>query len=1039
MSEYFRIRNTIKYPTSLIVNASSNLGLEIAKALLEQGGYVILVDVMDEFNLQKIFSKLGEHALFTVLDYSAVPHLPEDLRRLDYVFYLQHDYRDVKSNLTSQEFLRLSNYLDSTMQLAAKFEAKYLLASSMTAHQLGSQNNELRFVGNTHKASTYNPVELQRYAENLCLEYAESLNLNSRIIRLGEVIGEGIDFLKQSTFNKIVLATAAAQDIVLPGDGLESEYYISVMDAAYAVVKAQFSKDTIGEVYSAAYENPITALSIAYRLQDLETHAGQITFDSDQPTNPSIRLYRPANFLTEIGWRSNVGLDDALKDSLTSAKQFLLHAQDDILTQSLGEANPILKKLRDLVHSAKKQQEQEADIDSGPVSRLIAQRKQQQSQKDQSLQSANDYLKIKQSKRQLSRAERINNWSWNFKNALSDKFGFLKNLTPIEFGGIIMLFVLTLVIYLGVISPGLVFARNHLMINDELKQLDVAVSSKNLTNVVNRLNNIQSAAAENTVVLSQSKWLFDLIGLSTPYTDLQSKLSALNSEMQNAVRLGASLKSLDAYLQAYKPNLHQRTGNDNYVNLTATPGYSTELANLGQDIAIVQASKERIQQARAQLVTNISGWPSFVSEYYGSFIGKVNAGVDLIFNYADLASYAPEMFGLAKAEHYLIAVVDNTRPMPIGGEISSIVLLSMQDGAVVNAQVQQFDAIANDNLQLVQYLKDELNLTRFNPSDSFQLRDLAFMHNFEDFAVAARTEWQKRTNLTIDAVVLLDLEALGNWATVAGVNTLEQQSISLTDLPRTIEILQAGNNNVQRRNDLITQLAAATLEQTSANWAGKFYQLLPVWVDAFSTNSLRISATNSELQKLLDSIARENPPATEAAVYTQVHLISDRRTASGLNYPGLEMLQILNITNAASVQTSNYYLKFPNITGLDQVAICVSKSITSLQINNIPAERLHTNRGRSSDCYIADLIAETDLSSVWSSAPIDLQGLSQYNFTVGIGKITGLDITADLEISFPQSFALTRVAPLLDQEPNRVLSKLILRSDQTIELEFKTQ
>jgi|GEM_PF-6261839 len=1040
MSEYFRIRNTVKYPTSLVVNAGSNLGLEIANALLEQGGYVILVDVLSEQNLQTIFNRLGQHSLFTLIDYAAVPHLEEDLRRLDYVFYLQHEYQDVKASLSSQQFLRLSNYIDSTMKLAAKFQAKYLLATSMATHQLAYLSQDMQVENaTTRKVATYNPVELQRYAENICLEYVTDLSLNARVVRLAEVIGKGVDFLKQSMFNKIVLSTAAAQEIVLPGDGLDSEYYVSVMDSAYAIVKAQFSKDTSGNIYSVAYEHPVTALSIAYRLQDLEPTAGQIIFDQDQPSQANIRLYRPANSLSDIGWKPNVNLDDALKDSLTSAKQFLLQAQDEELTATLGDGSPILRRIRELVSAAKTNHQEDETGDSGPVSRLIAQRRSQQAQQENSLIQADNYIKVKQKDRSVTSSEKFNNWAWNVRNYLADKFSFLKNLTPTEFVGAIMLLVIAVIVYLGVISPGLVFLRNHLALNEDLVALDSAVQTKNISLVVDKLNRIQPALKENMEILAQTRWALDLVGLSSAYQDLSNKLTAQNSQLSSAARLGNSLKSIDIYLKNYQANLRSRISNDNYLNLTATVGYAAELSSLTQEIAVVEASKERIQSARSQLLTNITGWPNFVSNYYAKTAQGINAGVDLIYSYSDLAGYAPEMLGIGQAKNYLIAVVDSSRPMPIGGEIATTAVLTMQDGAIVNAQVQNFENISVETLTLAPYLQDEVNLMRFNPANNFLLKDLAYIRRFEDFASAAKTEWGRRTNLNIDVVLVLDLQALGDWAQVLGGVVVEQQLLSNNDLPRALDLLQAGNNTSQRRNDLISQFTANVIEQSTASWKTNFYKILASWAASFSTNDLHIQATNLKLQKLLDNLKQINPPAENADVYTQVYLINDRRTNVNLSLPRVDMLQILGITDALSFQTQNYYVKIPTATGLDHVGICVGKSIAQFQVQNVPNDRIRTNRGRSVDCYILDLVSETEVIAAWTSTPIDLQASTEYNFTVGIGKNTGLDITADLEINYPNRFNLTSVKPLLDQEVGRLLSKLVLRADQTIELEFKTQ
>jgi len=55
--------------------------------------------------------------------------LQSDLRRLDYVFYLNHHFTDQSQKVSTQEFLQASNYLDAVLDLTAKFDAKFLLST----------------------------------------------------------------------------------------------------------------------------------------------------------------------------------------------------------------------------------------------------------------------------------------------------------------------------------------------------------------------------------------------------------------------------------------------------------------------------------------------------------------------------------------------------------------------------------------------------------------------------------------------------------------------------------------------------------------------------------------------------------------------------------------------------------------------------------------------------------------------------------------------------------------------------------------------
>jgi nucleoside-diphosphate-sugar epimerase len=136
INNQFRLQNSIKYPTSIIVNGATPLGLTVAASLLEQGGYVVIVDNYDETNIAKLKARFGEEKLLALIDYSSITHLPDELRRLDYVFYLQHEASNFEETISTHKFLKYSNYLDAMLSLTSRFEAKFLLTTSIKAHQL---------------------------------------------------------------------------------------------------------------------------------------------------------------------------------------------------------------------------------------------------------------------------------------------------------------------------------------------------------------------------------------------------------------------------------------------------------------------------------------------------------------------------------------------------------------------------------------------------------------------------------------------------------------------------------------------------------------------------------------------------------------------------------------------------------------------------------------------------------------------------------------------------------------------------------------
>ena len=192
IASQFKLKNTVKYPTSLIFGGLSKLGLEIADSLLEQGGYVIIVDNYTEENLGRL-QVFPKDSMISFVDYTTLPNLDEELRRLDYVFFFNHETNSLDKKRGVQEFLKVSNYLDTVLALTSKFDAKFLLTTSIKAHQISLYNDDFKLMHHEeHKI--YTDSELQRNSESMVLEAIEKSNLDGRIVRMAEIIGDGIDF-----------------------------------------------------------------------------------------------------------------------------------------------------------------------------------------------------------------------------------------------------------------------------------------------------------------------------------------------------------------------------------------------------------------------------------------------------------------------------------------------------------------------------------------------------------------------------------------------------------------------------------------------------------------------------------------------------------------------------------------------------------------------------------------------------------------------------------------------------------------------------
>ncbi|HRP36566.1 MAG TPA: NAD(P)-dependent oxidoreductase, partial [Candidatus Dojkabacteria bacterium] len=444
---------SVRFPTSIIVKGANVLGVEIARSLLEQGGYVIIIDSESNAS-RKLLDPLVKYKNLTVLNFSAINTLGLDLRRLDYVFYFEHKSTHLKEKISTQKYLQNSNYLDSILDLCSKFDSKFLLTTSIKAHQLNISNAHLDYnygLNSTSNHSQYMELEIQRYSESLVQEYIQRVGINARILRLGEIIGRGTEFDQNSSLIKLIRYGLEGKDLKVPGDGLEANYYIHYLDAAYGVLKAQFSASTKGKIFTLANPEEVTILSIAYKLLELLPTAREIRFDSEDDQYPSLILYKPAESLVTIGWRPRIEFDRSLIQTIEYIQELLIieKALKEDASLKVSNTKNMSEKIRDFFFVAENE-----GGDGDAISKLIAERKKLDMARTGNMIQANVNNKSsKKPKEKQSILQKIDTSLHDILFGFSRRIFFLKNVTVTDF--VVTLFLITgfAVIYFMLISP----------------------------------------------------------------------------------------------------------------------------------------------------------------------------------------------------------------------------------------------------------------------------------------------------------------------------------------------------------------------------------------------------------------------------------------------------------------------------------------------------------------------------------------------------------------------------------------------------------
>lgn len=307
-----------RLPTSLIINGGDFLGVSLAESLLEQSSKVIVIDEFTAENKERI-KHLMESDLFTYGDFTLLENLSNASTRIDYIFYLNYDLAYHEESIDTQYFMKETKLLDKTLKLGVKKKVKFLFASSMEIDRYATslaQHGELNF-GRNYEEISYTTMELQRYAENLVMEYHKKAGLNSRIIRLGEVYGEGMEVDRRTELVRLLKSAVKEKKLVIYGEGLQTRYYLHVLDATYGLIKSQFGNNTNGEIFSLANPEETSELSLAYKILEFNPNADEVQFEeTDRRIYPS-RVSIPAENLSVIGWTPHIDFEKGIFKTLS--------------------------------------------------------------------------------------------------------------------------------------------------------------------------------------------------------------------------------------------------------------------------------------------------------------------------------------------------------------------------------------------------------------------------------------------------------------------------------------------------------------------------------------------------------------------------------------------------------------------------------------------------------------------------------------------------------------------------------------------------
>jgi nucleoside-diphosphate-sugar epimerase len=331
----------------LVVGGAGFIGSHLCDELVKQSK-VICVDNFITGRVENIEHLLGnpnfifiKHDFSQPLELGAFPELEKfqmQFQGVQEVYNLavptnKHTFEEnVYRTLLANSFV-----VRNSLEIAKQFQAKYLFTSSSAVYGDPIDGQDLfpedywGFVDPTNPRSCYN--EGKRFAETFAFGFGNQFGVEVKVARIFNTYGPRMALNSGRMIPDFVQAAAEGRELLMYGDGSETDTYCYVSDIVDGLLKLMNYKID-GPVNLGSPER-YTLLDIAKKIISYTESKSQIKFTDELPylNKPGVADIRKAK--QRIGWFPVVALDEGLRQTVADmlGSRVLTYASISDLTQ----------------------------------------------------------------------------------------------------------------------------------------------------------------------------------------------------------------------------------------------------------------------------------------------------------------------------------------------------------------------------------------------------------------------------------------------------------------------------------------------------------------------------------------------------------------------------------------------------------------------------------------------------------------------------------------------------------------------------------
>lgn len=325
--------------TILITGASGLIGSQTVKAILcrnrlHASGIKVLALVRNPSKVNAVFGTLAENPSVRFI----YGNVTEPLSIEESVNFIIHGASVTSSkDFVTKPVETIYTAFDGTRNLLniAKEKAVegFLFLSSLEVYgtfppsQTNIGESDFGYLNPLSTRSSYS--EGKRFAECMCVCYAEEFSIPVKIARLAQTFGAGVEFSDNRVFAQFVKSVLQKKDIILHTTGETERNYCYTSDAVCALLHI-LAQGIPGEAYNVA--NSKTMISIrdmAKLVTEIFPEAGiQVIFETPEDIknlgyNPPVKICLTTQKVENLGWKASVNLREMFKRTVASMKASL--------------------------------------------------------------------------------------------------------------------------------------------------------------------------------------------------------------------------------------------------------------------------------------------------------------------------------------------------------------------------------------------------------------------------------------------------------------------------------------------------------------------------------------------------------------------------------------------------------------------------------------------------------------------------------------------------------------------------------------------